>query len=126
MASSKICTISNVNLVCLGIDYWMWVILAAGFGYFYQHVSYAYVTEIFSAFAMATLMTIAMIVLELFGTTKRNQIAMAMVLLIRCLQVIIGSLVLSPIWRSNGGDFMAIWIYMLIFIVFNGIYWNAY
>ena len=33
---------------------------------------------------------------------------------------------LSIVPSTNVIDFMAIWIYMLIFIVFNGIYWNAY
>ena len=81
----------KANLVCFGIDSLLWVTLAASFGSFVGHRYYIHGHAI-AAFSMVTLMTFVMILLELFGTTKKNQISMIISLLLRSIRWIIGIL----------------------------------
>ena len=81
----------KANLVCLGIDSLLWVTLAAAFGSFVGHRYYIHGHAI-AAFSMVTLMTFVMILLELFGTTKKNRISMVISLLLRSIRWIIGIL----------------------------------
>ena len=89
--SRKIYYIFKANLVGLGIDSLMWVTLAAAFGSFVGHKTWIHEHAI-AAFSMATLLTFVMILLELFGTIKKNRTAMIISLLIRSIRWIVGIL----------------------------------
>ena len=96
----------KANLVCLGIDSLFWVTLAAAFGSFVGHRYYIHGHAI-AAFSMVTLMTFVMILLELFGTTKKNRISMIISLLLRSIRWIIGILaILRYFFREIGTPYL--------------------
>lgn len=108
----------KANLVCLGIDSLLWVTLAAAFGSFVGHRYYIHGHAI-AAFSMVTLMTFVMILLELFGTTKKNRISMVISLLLRSIRWIIGVLaILRYFFREI--------LVATRLSIFTNIFWTSY